>query len=80
MTIEELLRMRTIPIINENDTVATDELNLKFGDNDTLSALVANMVKAKRLIILTDMDGLYTEDPRKNPQAVRDRTCRSNFR
>ncbi len=71
MTVEELLRLRTIPIINENDTVATDELNLKFGDNDTLSALVANMVKAKRLIILTDMDGLYTEDPRKNPQAVR---------
>lgn len=69
MTIEELLRQRTIPIINENDTVATDEL--KFGDNDTLSALVANLIKAKRLIILTDMDGLYSEDPRKNPNAVR---------
>ncbi|MFC5652093.1 glutamate 5-kinase [Paenibacillus solisilvae] len=69
MTVEELLRQRTIPIINENDTVATDEL--KFGDNDTLSALVANMVKAKRLIILTDMDGLYTEDPRINPNAIR---------
>ncbi|MGG4142784.1 glutamate 5-kinase [Paenibacillus algorifonticola] len=69
MTIEELLRLRTIPIINENDTVATDEL--KFGDNDNLSALVATMTKAGQLIIITDMDGLYTEDPRKNPQAVK---------
>ncbi|BBH19667.1 glutamate 5-kinase [Paenibacillus baekrokdamisoli] len=69
MTVEELLHQRAVPIINENDTVATDEL--KFGDNDTLSALVANLVKAKRLIILTDMDGLYSEDPRNNPNAVR---------
>ncbi|WP_219837703.1 glutamate 5-kinase [Paenibacillus sp. R14(2021)] len=69
MTIEELLRQRIVPIINENDTVATDEL--KFGDNDTLSALVGNLVKAKRLVILTDMDGLYSEDPRKNPAAIR---------
>ncbi|AZN42056.1 glutamate 5-kinase [Paenibacillus albus] len=67
MTIEELLHRRMVPIINENDTVATDEL--KFSENDTLSALVGNLVKAKRLIILTDMDGLYTEDPRKNPNA-----------
>ncbi|GGD64836.1 glutamate 5-kinase [Paenibacillus nasutitermitis] len=68
-TIDELLRHRTLPVVNENDTVATDEL--KFGDNDTLSALVANLVKAKRLLILTDTDGLYTEDPRINPQAKR---------
>ncbi|OME88045.1 glutamate 5-kinase [Paenibacillus sp. FSL A5-0031] len=71
MTIEELLRLGIIPIINENDTVATDELVPKFGDNDSLSALVAAMTKASQLIIITDMDGLYTEDPRKNPQAVK---------
>jgi glutamate 5-kinase len=71
MTIEELLRLGIIPIINENDTVATDELVPKFGDNDSLSALVAAMTKAAQLIIITDMDGLYTEDPRKNPQAVK---------
>ncbi|GLX68912.1 glutamate 5-kinase [Paenibacillus glycanilyticus] len=70
-TIEELLRLRIIPIINENDTVATDELELKFGDNDKLSALVAAMTKASRLVMITDMDGLYTEDPRKNPHAVK---------
>lgn len=69
MTLEELFLRRVIPIINENDTVSVDEL--KFGDNDTLSALVANLVKAERLIILTDTDGLYTEDPRKNPLAER---------
>lgn len=71
MTIEELLKQRIIPIINENDTVATDELVLKFGDNDNLSALVAAMTKAAKLVIITDMDGLYTEDPRKNPQATK---------
>lgn len=71
MTIEELIKQRIIPIINENDTVATDELVLKFGDNDSLSALVAAMTKASKLVIITDMDGLYTEDPRKNPQAVK---------
>ncbi|MEI7024481.1 glutamate 5-kinase [Paenibacillus sp. y28] len=71
-TIEELLKHGVVPIINENDTVAVDELKkLKFGDNDTLSALVANMVKADTLAIVTDMDGLYTDDPRKNPAAVR---------
>jgi glutamate 5-kinase len=69
MTINELLSRQVIPIINENDTVSVDEL--KFGDNDSLSALVANLVKANRLMILTDTDGLYTEDPRKNPDAVR---------
>lgn len=69
MTIEELLQHGIIPIINENDTVSVDEL--KFGDNDTLSALVANLVKAQKLVIITDMDGLYTDDPRKNADAVR---------
>lgn len=69
MTIEELLKHGIIPIINENDTVSVNEL--KFGDNDTLSALVANLVKANQLCILTDTDGLYTEDPRKNPFARR---------
>jgi glutamate 5-kinase len=71
MTIEELLRHRIVPIINENDTVSVDELNLKFGDNDKLSALVANLVRAKQLVIITDTDGLYTEDPRKNSNARR---------
>ncbi|HUC90696.1 MAG TPA: glutamate 5-kinase [Paenibacillus sp.] len=69
MTIEELLRQNVLPIVNENDTVVVDEL--KFGDNDTLSALVANLVKARLLLILTDIEGLYTADPRKNPGAVR---------
>ncbi len=71
MTLEELLKRRIIPIINENDTVATDELVLKFGDNDNLSALVAAMTKASKLVIITDMDGLYTEDPRINPNATK---------
>lgn len=67
MTIEELMKHGIIPIVNENDTVSTDEL--KFGDNDKLSALAANLVKARELIIITDMDGLYTEDPRKSATA-----------
>lgn len=67
MTINELLRRGVLPVINENDTVSVGEL--KFGDNDKLSALVANLVKAERLIIITDMDGLYTDDPRKNAAA-----------
>ncbi|MGZ9584094.1 glutamate 5-kinase [Paenibacillus marinisediminis] len=69
MTIEELLKQGVIPIVNENDTVSIDEL--KFGDNDTLSALVANLVHATRLVIITDTDGLYTSDPRKDPKATR---------
>lgn len=69
MTVEELLKQRVIPIFNENDTVSVDEL--KFGDNDLLSALVANLVKAQHLVILTDTNGLYTADPRKDPAAVR---------
>lgn len=67
-TLNTLLRLGTIPIINENDTVATDEI--RFGDNDTLAALVANLVEADALIILTDQQGLYTEDPRNNPDAT----------
>ncbi|MHA0855372.1 glutamate 5-kinase [Paenibacillus sp. CMAA1364] len=69
MTVDELLKQGVIPIFNENDTVSVDEL--KFGDNDTLSALVANLVKAQHLFILTDMDGLYSGDPRINPDATR---------
>lgn len=68
-TIEELLRQQAVPIINENDTVAVDEI--KFGENDSLSALVANLVKATGLYILTDIEGLFTADPRKDPSAVR---------
>jgi len=66
-TLRSLLKLGVIPIINENDTVATDEI--RFGDNDTLAALVANLVEADALIILTDQQGLFSEDPRKNPQA-----------
>ncbi len=68
-TIEELLKKGIIPIINENDTVSVDEL--KFGDNDALSALTANLVKASRLLIVTDTDGLYTGDPHKHADAER---------
>ena len=56
-----------IPVVNENDTVATEEI--EFGDNDTLSAIVASLIKADLLVLLTDIDGLYTDDPRKNPDA-----------
>ncbi|HEY8101526.1 MAG TPA: glutamate 5-kinase [Burkholderiaceae bacterium] len=66
-TLFTLLRFGVIPIINENDTVVTDEI--KFGDNDTLGALVANLIEGDALIILTDQKGLFTADPRKNPQA-----------
>jgi glutamate 5-kinase len=66
-TLFTLLRFGVVPIINENDTVVTDEI--KFGDNDTLGALVANLIEGDALIILTDQKGLYTADPRKNPDA-----------
>ncbi|MES2934728.1 MAG: glutamate 5-kinase [Pseudomonadota bacterium] len=66
-TLFTLLRFGVVPIINENDTVVTDEI--KFGDNDTLGALVANLIEADALIILTDQRGLYTADPRNNPTA-----------
>ena len=66
-TLLTLLGLKVIPVINENDTVVNDEI--KFGDNDTLGALVANLIEADALVILTDQHGLYSEDPRKNPQA-----------
>lgn len=66
-TMRELLRLGVVPIVNENDTVATEEL--RFGDNDRLSSLVAGMVEAKWLFLLTDVDKLYTADPRLNPSA-----------
>ncbi|MBM3392748.1 MAG: glutamate 5-kinase [Betaproteobacteria bacterium] len=67
-TLTALLELGVVPIINENDTVVTDEI--KFGDNDTLGALVANLVEAEALVILTDQAGLYTADPRKDPAAT----------
>ena len=68
-TLNQLLAHGVVPIINENDTVATDEI--RFGDNDTLGALVANLVQADLLMILTDVDGLMDADPRHNAQAKR---------
>ncbi len=67
-TLRTLLELRAVPIINENDTVATDEIRL--GDNDTLGALVTNLIEADCLVILTDQAGLYTADPRKHPHAT----------
>ncbi|MDO4344417.1 MAG: glutamate 5-kinase [Eubacteriales bacterium] len=66
-TFRELLKLGAIPIVNENDTVSTDEI--RFGDNDTLSALVASLVSADLLILLSDIDGLFTDDPHQNPDA-----------
>ena len=66
-TMERLLELGSLPIINENDTVATAEI--KVGDNDTLGAIVARCVKADLLVLLSDIEGLYTADPRKNPSA-----------
>ena len=66
-TLLTLLQLGVLPVINENDTVVNDEI--KFGDNDTLGALVANLVEADVLVILTDQKGLYTADPRKDPSA-----------
>jgi glutamate 5-kinase len=67
-TLLTLLKLGVVPVINENDTVVNDEI--KFGDNDTLGALVANLVEADALIILTDQKGLFTADPRKDPDAT----------
>ncbi len=67
-TLITLLRLGVVPVINENDTVVNDEI--KFGDNDTLGALVANLVEADALVILTDQKGLYSADPRKDPAAT----------
>lgn len=66
-TLRTLIEMGVVPIVNENDTVITDEI--RFGDNDTLGALVANLVEADTLVILTDQDGLFTKDPRHNADA-----------
>ncbi len=66
-TFFELLKLGAIPVVNENDTVATYEIEI--GDNDTLSAIVSALVGADLLILLSDIDGLYTDDPRRNPEA-----------
>lgn len=66
-TFQELLKLGAIPIVNENDTVSTYEM--RFGDNDTLSAIVAALVGADLLILLSDIDGLFTDDPNQNPNA-----------
>ncbi|RDX52883.1 glutamate 5-kinase [Lentinus brumalis] len=68
-TFKELLSMGVVPIVNENDTVSVSEI--KFGDNDTLSAVTSSMIHADYLFLLTDVDGLYTSNPRKDPNAVR---------
>ncbi len=67
-TLRTLLGLGVVPVVNENDTVATEEI--RFGDNDTLAALVANLVEAELLVILTDQAGLYNKDPRQYPDAV----------
>ena len=68
-TLQGLLELGVVPIINENDVVAVDEIGEVFGDNDRLSALVANLVDADLLVVLTDIDGLYTADPHVDPTA-----------
>ncbi|MCX8006119.1 MAG: glutamate 5-kinase, partial [Burkholderiaceae bacterium] len=67
-TLAALLQLNVVPVINENDTVVTDEI--KFGDNDTLAALVTNLVEADVLVILTDQRGLFSADPRRDPAAT----------
>ena len=67
--IETLLKMDVVPIINENDVVSIDEIDAKFGDNDRMSAMIASKIDANLLILLTDIDGLYTDNPRKNRNA-----------
>lgn len=66
---ERLISMGVIPIVNENDAVAIDELELEIGENDSLSAIVAKIAKADLLVILSDIDGLYDSDPHQNPEA-----------
>jgi len=70
-TLDTLLEKEVLPIVNENDTVSTEEIyhNGTFGDNDTLSAIVARLVRADVLVLLSDIDGLYDRDPRKDPDA-----------
>jgi glutamate 5-kinase len=67
--INKLVSMGVIPIVNENDTIAIDELELEIGENDSLSAIVATLANADLLLILSDIDGLYDDDPHKNPNA-----------
>ncbi len=68
-TVEKLVNMDVIPIVNENDTIAIDELELEIGENDSLSALVAELSRADLLLILSDIDALYDDDPRSKPDA-----------
>ena len=75
-TLLTLLGFAVVPVVNENDTVVTDEI--RFGDNDTLAALVANLVEADRLVILTDQEGLFDADPRQNPGAKLIREARAS--
>lgn len=77
-TLNTLLALGVVPVVNENDTVVTDEI--RFGDNDTLAALVANLVDAELLVILTDQSGLFEEDPRKNPNTPLIRRAGANDR
>lgn len=72
-TLNTLLKLGVVPVINENDTVVTEEI--RFGDNDTLAALVANLIDADALILLTDQQGLYQQDPRQNPAAQLVQLC-----
>ena len=71
-TLQQLLSWRVLPVVNENDAVATDEIGIQttIGENDTLSAIVAELVNADMLVLLSDIDGLYTADPRKQEDAV----------
>ena len=66
-TLEALLKLGVVPVVNENDTVATEEI--RYGDNDRLAARTAQLVRADLLILLSDVDGLYTADPRRDPAA-----------
>jgi len=74
-TLTTLLDLHAIPLVNENDTVTTDEI--RFGDNDTLAALVTNLIEADVLVLLTDQHGLYSADPRRNPSATMVRNARA---
>lgn len=70
-TFEELLELGAIPVVNENDSISSYELEMleSFGDNDTLSAVIAGLIGADLLILLSDIDGLFTDDPNTNPDA-----------
>lgn len=70
-SVEKLLSLNVVPVFNENDSIAVDEIGLAFGDNDRLSAMVASKIDADLLIILTDIDGLYDADPKSDPEARR---------